>query len=146
MAYPESFIERGRQNLQEKGQIDFGCEVIFKSGIELLKDKGKFQWIPSSNPFVNYRVLTYTVNSQEPPVTVTLMAGANLRKARSVWMGIEGLDEWLCVKRKVGDGKGTYSGERRHHGHGFRLDLNDTLGYLKAITQLSTELSPQQVS
>ncbi|KKR57553.1 hypothetical protein A2W45_01740 [Candidatus Curtissbacteria bacterium RIFCSPHIGHO2_12_41_11] len=146
MAYPESLIEIGRQNLQERGQIGFGCEVIFNSAIRLLKDKGKIQWIPSYNPFVIYRVLTYNVNSQEPPVRVSLMAGANLRKARSVWMRVEGLDEWLRVKRKVRNGEETYSGEIRDHGHSFRLRLDKALGYVKAINQLSAELSQQQAS
>ena len=75
------------------------------------------------------------------------MAGANLRKARSVWMFIEGLDRGLRVdKRKVRDGKETYSGETRRSGYGRDLGLTEALGYLKAIEQLSTELSQQQAS
>jgi len=144
MAYPESFIEKGRRSLQEKEQRANTCEVIFNSAINLLGSNG---YPFRESILLKYQCLTHTVNSQEPPVTVTLMAGANLRKARSVWMFIEGLDRGLRVdKRKVRDGKETYSGETRRSGYGRDLGLTEALGYLKAIEQLSTELSQQQAS
>jgi len=141
MATPESTIEIGRRILQEREQLANTCQEIFRNTIEILGDKGTIRGIAP----LKFRSLTCTVNSTEPPIAVRLyVGGANLARASSVRISVEGINEVLCVERKVKKGKEIFSGKIQpnvYPRYSRNLDLREASGYLAAIKQLTKELS-----
>src|SRR3990167_4621142 len=94
------FIEQGRQAIREKELIQADTRIIFDTAINLLRSNGKHY-----RDFVAFKHtgISHTVNSAEPPVNFWVSAGANLDKARSVWLTVQGHGFWLRI-RKIGSG------------------------------------------
>lgn len=133
-----SLIEQGRQYLREQEMVTSLSREIFETGIRLLQARGK----PGPGTlFFKEQVLTHTVTSAEPPVTVWLWAGANLDKARILRMQIQGVDKPLRVTRKKNKGSETFKGEYKGYaGYHNDLSLRQAQDYLSTIKQLEREL------
>ncbi|KKU49583.1 MAG: hypothetical protein UX73_C0032G0004 [candidate division WWE3 bacterium GW2011_GWC1_47_10] len=90
------FIEGGRQNLRQLEAIKTANEEIFNTAIDLLREHGS----PYKEMLLfRYRVIEHTVNSREPSVKVVIAAGANLDKARSVYLEVEGQNPIQVYKK-----------------------------------------------
>lgn len=90
------FIERGRETLRTLEDIKVANKEIYSTAIDLLRAHG----VPHREGLIfKYQVLNHTVNSTEPSVGISLVAGANLDKARSVFIRVEGQRPIRVYKR-----------------------------------------------
>lgn len=87
-----------------------------------------------------YQTISHTVNSAQPPINVYLSTGANMDKANSVFIGIEGLDFRLSVTRKKRDGRETFEGKRRRNGYNSDLTSDQAHALLVTVKQLQRDL------
>jgi len=85
---PENFIERGRQSLNEKREFQNATKELFNTAIDLLRAEGYPH--RSLRVFTSQR-LNFMVNSAQPPIMISIKSGADLARARKIYIKIEGV-------------------------------------------------------
>lgn len=85
---PENLIERGRQSLNERREFKRATKELFNNAMDLLRAEGQPQ---RSLRIFTYQRLDFTVNSAQPPIMVSIKSGADLERARKIYIKIEGV-------------------------------------------------------
>ena len=132
-----AFIEQGRQNLREREAIGVTCKEIFDTSISLLRKNGK----PNRDLIVwKYQAIDHRVNSTEPPVRVYLSTGANIDKAKSVWMRVQGVDYGLRVTKKKKGDKEIFEGKKSRGSIDWGLTFDEAQGLLTTVKMLQKDI------
>ncbi len=135
------FIEAGRRNLREQEPIQADAREIFGTAIDLLRDKGTYQ---REYVVFKHKSIQHTINSAEPPVNFFVQAGANLEKAKTVWLKVGGIQCWLRI-RKLGQGDTEWfeaKQGRNRNGYLFNPNLEFVEGYKDSLKFVEQELLP----
>ncbi|MBI4037721.1 hypothetical protein HY382_01585 [Candidatus Curtissbacteria bacterium] len=142
------FIEAAREKLRKEEQKGFFTKQLFTVAIDLLQERG----VPYRQGLFKYSSILHTINFAEPPITVTVLAGTNLDKAKSVWIAVEGMDYWLGTF-KEGKGKGErFTSEKRRlrlsdnrvSGSGMDAEFEEISNHLEVLNLVQREVSQTQ--
>ncbi len=163
-----NYIEKAGQAIQiqeqKQKEIAQGSREIFTTAIDILRLKGKQGYL-GDNPFSKYTYLSHSSNSAGQTVSVLIVAGHDLEKAKSVHIDINGINENLTVRRSIKKGHEFFNGELSPgscvsivpsyftetygslipstptKGPRKNLNLDGLKGFLGAIRQVKSELS-----
>lgn len=137
-----AFIEQARRNLQEKEAIEAACQEIFNASMSLLRENGE----PNRDLVAwKYQTISHTVNSAQPPINVYLSTGANMDKANSVFIGIEGLNFKPSVTRKKRGGREIFEGKRQRSTYSVDFTSAEAQALLVTVKQLQRDLQTKSV-
>ncbi|MBI2594183.1 hypothetical protein HYW39_00635, partial [Candidatus Curtissbacteria bacterium] len=103
-------------SLREQEVLRASAKEIFTTAIDLLRQKGTLH---REYLVFQHQLIDHTVNSGEPPVNVIVTAGANLDKAKSVWLKVDGIDHWLKVTKKGNQEQERFEAKEVRKGHRF---------------------------
>ncbi len=133
-------IERGRQYFKDEKEIGRVSGEIFREAIDLLATRPN---LVKGVPFFRYRIFRFTDASDQPDIDVEIKSGLDLKKAKKVYIRIQGLETLVVQKEGWGDEKVFIA--RKWSLDSPEVNENDVRGYLNAISQIKTKLNSRQM-
>ena|SRR3989344_2760047 len=133
MPHQENYIARAREVLLEREELNEASGKLFYAAIDLLKERGKTH---RKLKVFKFQRVDHIANSTEPPIHITIDAGANLDKANIVQIRIQGLGRLEVTRDRVGR-------EERFKSFSWSMNLyglDAVTGCLAVVSQVATEV------